>query len=148
MSHTPVIPALWFHTETGTLSEVLTYYRNIFWSDFETKDVVPLGQTPSENAELCDVFIFGQRYSFMSTQQAHHPFNDALSLIILCKDQAEIDHYWNYFIAEGEEYNCGWCKDTFGLRWQIIPENLDELMKNPGAFDVMMSQKKIIIAEY
>ena len=60
-------------------------------------------------------------------------FNEAVSFVIPCKDQAEIDHYWYKLIADGgEESMCGWCKDKFGLSWQVIPAILDELMSNPA----------------
>jgi len=78
----------------------------------------------------------------MSTANAHHAFNDALAFAINCKDQIEIDQFWNYFTKEGEEVQCGWCKDKFGLRWQVLPENLGALMSKPNAFEIMMHQKK------
>jgi predicted 3-demethylubiquinone-9 3-methyltransferase (glyoxalase superfamily) len=84
----------------------------------------------------------------MSTANKHHSFNDALAFAIQCKDQNEIDTFWNYFTQDGEEVQCGWCIDKFGLRWQVLPENLGALMSNPNSFEIMMKQKKIIIAEY
>ncbi len=59
-------------------------------------------------------------------------FNEAVSFVITCKDQTEIDFYWNKLIADGgSEGNCGWCKDKFGLSWQVVPAILGELMSNP-----------------
>lgn len=59
-------------------------------------------------------------------------FNEAVSFVIPCKDQAEIDHYWNKLIADGgKEGKCGWCKDKFGLSWQVVPTILGELMSHP-----------------
>jgi predicted 3-demethylubiquinone-9 3-methyltransferase (glyoxalase superfamily) len=59
-------------------------------------------------------------------------FNEAVSFVIPCKDQAEIDHYWNSLIADGgEESMCGWCKDRFGLFWQVVPTILGQLMSDP-----------------
>jgi predicted 3-demethylubiquinone-9 3-methyltransferase (glyoxalase superfamily) len=84
----------------------------------------------------------------MSTAIEHHKFNDTFAIIINCNGQAEIDKYWDYFTKEGEESQCGWCMDKFGLRWQIIPANMGELMSKPNANAVMMKQTKIIIAEY
>jgi predicted 3-demethylubiquinone-9 3-methyltransferase (glyoxalase superfamily) len=60
----------------------------------------------------------------------------------------EIDKFWNYFTKEGKESQCGWCIDKYGLRWQVIPNNLREFMARPNAWEVMMKQKKIVIAEY
>jgi predicted 3-demethylubiquinone-9 3-methyltransferase (glyoxalase superfamily) len=64
--------------------------------------------------------------------------------MINCTNQNEINRYWDYFTDEGEESQCGWCI----LRWQVIPENLNELMSKPNAAEIMMKQTKIVIADY
>jgi predicted 3-demethylubiquinone-9 3-methyltransferase (glyoxalase superfamily) len=148
MTSSKIIPSLWFHTEGGKLSIVIDYYKTIFGSHFEAGNIMPLGETPSGNTEMCHAKIYGQGYSMMSTAQEHHAFNDAMALTINCDDQDEIDAFWNYFTKEGSEVQCGWCIDKFGLRWQVIPKNLGELMSKPNAWEVMMRQKKIVIAEY
>ncbi len=148
MAYTKIVPSLWFHTTGGSLAIITEYYKNIFNENFKVGNIMPLGETPSGNCELAQVEIFGQKYSFMSTANEHHPFNDAFALTINCEDQNEIDLFWNYFTKEGKEVQCGWCVDKFGLRWQVIPKNLGELMGKPNAWQVMMQQKKIIIAEY
>ena len=148
MKTNKIIPSLWFCTEKGNISVVVEYYKNIFGNDLEAGGIMPLGETPSGNTEMCEITIFGQKYILMSTAQEHHSFNDALAFTINCVDQNEIDKYWNYFTREGEEVQCGWCNDRFGLRWQVIPENLGELLSKPNSWEVMMSQKKIVIAEY
>lgn len=143
-----IVPSLWFHTEGGNIAIVVDYYKTIFGTHFEAGNVMPLGETPSGNTEMTQVKIFGQRYIMMSTAQEHHAFNDALAFTLNCEDQVEIDLYWNYFTKEGAEVQCGWCNDKFGLRWQVIPKNLGELMSKPNAWEVMMKQKKIVIEEY
>jgi predicted 3-demethylubiquinone-9 3-methyltransferase (glyoxalase superfamily) len=143
-----IIPSLWFCADGGTISAVIEYYKNIFGSDLAAGRIMPLGQTPSGNAEMCQVDIFGQKYSFMSTEKEHHPFSDAVSFTISCHDQQEIDRFWDYFTHEGRESQCGWCMDKYGMRWQVIPQNLGELMSRPDSWKVMMNQKKIVIAEY
>ncbi len=143
-----ITPSLWFNADGGLISKVVEYYKNIFETDFEAGHIMPLGNTPSGNTEMCQVKIFGQNYMLMSTEKEHHPFNDAMALTINCTDQIEIDKYWNYFTKEGNEVQCGWCTDKYGLRWQVIPTNLGELMSKPNAWKVMMNQKKIIIEEY
>jgi len=76
-------------------------------------------------------------------------FNEAISFTITCKDQEEIDYYWSKLSHVPESEQCGWCKDKFGISWQVVPENLGELLaKGPEATKTMMRQKKIIIAEY
>jgi len=148
MNHDKIIPCIWFNADGGNIAQVVEYYKNIFGNDFEEGDIVPLGGTPSGNTEICEVKIFGHKYSFMSTEKKHHPLNDALSFTINCAGQEEIDRFWNYFTSEGEESQCGWCIDKYGLRWQVLPENLGELMRKPDSWKVMMSQKKIVIEEY
>lgn len=143
-----ITPALWFHTEDGKMQAVTDYYSEIFGSDFVAESPMPLGDTPSGYAEMGNVTIFGNPYFLMTTAQEHHKFNDTFAIMLHCDDQAEIDKFWNYFTAEGEESMCGWCMDKFGLRWQIIPKNLGELMMKPNAGQVMMKQTKIIINEY
>ena len=148
MNHNKIIPSLWFHADEGKMSGVLAYYKKIFGVDCVEVPIIPLGKTPGGNAEMCEVIIFGKKYSFMSTEVLHHPFNDSVSFTIFCENQQEIDRYWNYFTADGKESQCGWCQDKFGLRWQIIPKNLDKLMGNPNAWEVMMKQSKIVMAEF
>ena len=148
MNQNKIIPSLWFCTEGGSIIKVVEYYKNIFASNFEAEDLMPLGETPSGNTEICEVNIFGQRYSLMSTEKEHHSFNDALAFTIYCEDQQEIDTYWNYFTHEGEASQCGWCIDKYGLRWQVLPKNLEELLNRPNAWEVMMKQQKIVIEEY
>jgi len=75
-------------------------------------------------------------------------FTEAISFSISCKDQAEIDYYWEKLskVPEGEQ--CGWCKDQYGLSWQVVPENMGELMSKPNAFKNMMQMKKLVIADF
>lgn len=148
MATNKITPALWYHTKDGTMKDVTDYYSQIFRGNFEAHSPIPLGETPSGNAEMCTIKLFGKAYLLMATAVEHHAFNDAFALMIYCKDQLEIDTYWNYFTKEGQESMCGWCMDKFGLRWQIIPENISELMAKPNAQEVMYKQKRIIIAEY
>jgi predicted 3-demethylubiquinone-9 3-methyltransferase (glyoxalase superfamily) len=143
-----IIPNIWFCADGGSISKIIEYYQNIFGKDFRARQTIPLGETPSGNTEMCEVLIFGQKYIFMSTAKEHHPLNDAISLMINCEDQNEIDRYWDYFTEEGEQSQCGWCIDKNGVRWQVLPKNLAELMSMPNSFEIMMKQKKIVIAEY
>lgn len=75
-------------------------------------------------------------------------FNEAVSFSIPCKDQEEIDYYWEKLSKVPESEQCGWCKDQYGLSWQVVPENTEELLKRPGAFAKMMKMKKLVIADF
>lgn len=142
------MPSIWFHVNDGNLSEVLTYYQSVFKDDFSPSTITNLGETPSGHTEICEITIFQQPYSFMATAKLHQPLNDAVSFTIRCKDQEDIDSYWDYFTEDGQASQCGWCIDKYGLRWQIIPGNLGSLMQRPNAMEVMMKQTKIIMAEF
>jgi predicted 3-demethylubiquinone-9 3-methyltransferase (glyoxalase superfamily) len=148
MKENKIMPSLWFSTGDGILLKVVDYYKNIFGNDLQPGEIVNLGDTPSGHAEICEVLIYGQKYSLMSTAKEHHSLNDAFSLTIHCEGQEEIDRFWDYFTGEGTESQCGWCVDKYGLRWQVLPWNFGELMSKPGSWQVMMSQKKIVIADY
>lgn len=148
MKNNKIVPCLWYSVDGGKISNLIEYYKTIFKSDFEAGQIMSLGQTPSGYAELCQLTIFGQRYSVMNTEKKHHAMNDSFALMINCADQAEIDRYWDYFTKGGKESQCGWCIDKYGLRWQIIPVNFDELMKRPNSWEVMMGQTRIKIEEY
>lgn len=148
MNNHKIVPCIWLTTDGGQLAKVIEYYKNVFTKDFQAGHIIPLGQTPNGNTEMCEVEIYGQKYSLMSSESEHHPLNDAVSFIINCDDQNEIDHFWNYFTQDGEESQCGWCIDIYGLRWQVIPKNLGELMSKPNSWEVMMKQKKIVIKDY
>lgn len=148
MRQNKIIPALWYHTGDGKMKHVTDYYSQIFENNFMAGSPIPLGETPSGYTEMCNIKIFGSEYFLMTTAIEHHTFNDTFAMMIHCKDQAEIDKYWNYFTQDGKESMCGWCMDKFGLRWQIIPENIAELMSKPNAGQVMSKQKKIVIEEY
>jgi len=148
MNSNKIVPHIWLTTEGGQISNVIRYYQTVFGKNFNTGHIIKLGQTPSGNTEMCEVEIFLQKYSLMSTEHEHHSLNDAVSFMIKCDDQKEIDFFWNYFTQEGKESRCGWCIDKYGLRWQIIPKNLGELMNRPNSFEVMIKQTKIIIVEY
>lgn len=75
-------------------------------------------------------------------------FSEAVSFAIGCEDQEEIDYYWKKLSSVSESEQCGWCKDKYGLSWQIVPKNMEELMQKPNAFTTLMRQKKIVINEY
>lgn len=146
MEKNKIIPCIWFGNKG--LSEIIDYYKNIFDTDFKSNAIISLGETPDGYGEMCEVEIYNQKYILMNTVNAHHSLNDSVSFIINCVDQNEIDKFWDYFTREGEESQCGWCIDKFGLRFQIVPKNLEELMKRPNAWETMMEQRKIIISEY
>ena len=75
-------------------------------------------------------------------------FDCGVSLLVHCKDQAEIDRLWERLSAVPEAEQCGWLADRFGVSWQIVPENMEELMQRPHAFEHMLEMKKLVIADF
>ena len=84
---------------------------------------------PPGSVKVVEFTLFGQPFQAM-TAGPHHDFNDAISIVVTCEDQAELDRYWNALLqGGGKEQACGWLNDRFGLRWQIVPRVLGELMR-------------------
>ena len=75
-------------------------------------------------------------------------FSEAISFTIRCEGQDDIDYYWERLSNVPEAEQCGWCKDRFGLSWQVVPQNMGELMKRPNAYAHMMQMKKLVIADF
>ena len=114
MDNNKIVPCIWLTADGGKLAKVIDYYKTVFDKDFQSGNITPLWQTPNGNAEMCGVVIFGQKYTLINTQTEHHPLNEAVSFMINCDDQKEIDHFWNYFTEEVKESQCGWCSDKYG----------------------------------
>lgn len=149
-----ITPNLWFD---GNAQEAAEYYVSVF----PDGRIVSTENYPSSTEEGLADFqkdlagkvltvefeIGGMRFVGINAGP-EFKFNESVSFSVACKDQEEIDYYWEKLSAVPESEQCGWCKDQFGLSWQIVPENMEELMKKPDAFKTMMQQHKIIIAEY
>ena len=113
----PMYPCLWFD---GNARAAADFYCTIFPNSKIINDAGTV-----VNFELNGQFFMGLNGGDMFT------FNEAISFVIPCKDQEEIDHYWYKLIADGgKEGNCGWCKDKYGLSWQVVPTLLGELLSN------------------
>ena len=83
---------------------------------------------PEGAVKIVDFVLFGQRFQAM-TAGPHHDFNDAVSLVVECADQAELDRYWDALLqGGGQPQACGWLIDRYGVRWQVVPTGLDKLM--------------------
>jgi predicted 3-demethylubiquinone-9 3-methyltransferase (glyoxalase superfamily) len=76
-----------------------------------------------------------------------YKFTEAVSFVVRCDSQQEVDEYWSKLSAGGSEVQCGWLKDKFGLSWQIVPARLPDLIKHPKAMQAMLQMKKLDITE-
>jgi len=146
-----IIPNLWF---AGNAKEAVDYYLRVF----KNSSIGNITYYPSEGLEdfqkdfagkvlTIDFDLNGQQFVAINAGN-EFKFNEAISFAIMCVDQAEIDYYWEKLSSVPQSEQCGWCKDKYGLSWQIVPENMEELMKKPGAFETTMRQKKIVLDEY
>lgn len=148
-----VIPALMFAGEQlGKAGEAREYYAEVF-EDSRLGEVYKYPETTDmfikDQVMFSDLQLAGQWFVINDGGPKNaFTFNEGISLSVACKDQAEIDYFWERLSAYPENEQCGWCKDKFGVSWQIVPENMNELMRKPGAYPVMMEQKKIVLSEY
>jgi len=143
---------LWYAKEA---EEAAKFYASIFPESRVDRVTPLLSESPSGppgSVKVVDFTLFGQRFQAISAGP-HHEFNDAISMVVLCDDQAELDRYWNALLeGGGKPQACGWLIDKFGLRWQIVPAMMDELMadKDPvrskTVTDAMMKMVKLDIA--
>jgi predicted 3-demethylubiquinone-9 3-methyltransferase (glyoxalase superfamily) len=107
---------------------------------------------PAGSVRIVDFTLLGQRFQAI-TAGPHHDFNDAISLVVLCENQGELDVYWNALLKNGgKEQACGWLIDQFGVRWQILPARLDEMIRDKDlerakrVSDAMLKMIKLDIA--
>jgi len=145
-----ILPFLWFD---GNGEEAVQHYLSIF-KDGRILDTLHWGKTNPELAGkvLTQTFeIQGQRFVVLNGGP-QFKFTEAISFLVACKDQAEIDYYWEKLGAGGEYGPCGWLKDKFGLSWQIAPNALHDMLQDKDAdkaaraMHAMMQMSKIDLA--
>ena len=142
-----IIPSIMFgHTAQGRAQEAMDFYASVFGGRLGT--VAPY---PAEAGSMAGQVMFGefqaldQWFATMDAAGQDFTFTCGVSLMVYCHGQEELDRYWAELSAVGEAEQCGWCADQFGLSWQLVPDNLDELMGKPGAFEKLMQMGKIEI---
>lgn len=146
-----ITPNLWFD---GNAKQAVEFYVSVF----PGSKVVATSYYPEEGLldfqkdlagkELTIEFeLSGQRFTAINAGP-EFKFNESISFSIACEDQKEIDYYWEKLSNVPEAEQCGWCKDQYGLSWQVVPKDIEELMKSPNAFSNMLQMKKIIIENF
>jgi predicted 3-demethylubiquinone-9 3-methyltransferase (glyoxalase superfamily) len=143
-------PCLWFDTEGEDAAELYT-------SVFPNSKILEIGRYGSagprpEGTVMTVTFeLDGQEFLALNGGP-EFTFNEAVSFQIPCRDQDEVDHYWEKLTDGGEEGPCGWCKDRFGLSWQVVPTGMEELFADPDperaqrAMQAMLKMGKLDIA--
>ncbi|HSW99099.1 MAG TPA: VOC family protein [Candidatus Saccharimonadales bacterium] len=149
-----ITPNLWFD---GNAQEAVDFYLSAFpdgkilstehYPDSTDDGLADFQKNLAGKVLTIEFELAGQQFTAINAGP-EFKFNEAVSFAVTCKDQAEIDRLWEKLSSVPASEQCGWCKDKYGLSWQIVPENMGELMKKPGAFARMMQMKKIVIADF
>lgn len=152
-----ITPFLWFDKEA---EEAARFYTSIF-DNSKIGRVTRYGNAGQEihhqkpgTAMTVDFELEGQQFTALNAGPVFK-FNEAVSFVVACKDQAEVDYFWSKLGEGGDPkaQQCGWIKDKFGLSWQVVPTILDELMASPDrakadrVMAAMLKMKKLDVAE-
>jgi predicted 3-demethylubiquinone-9 3-methyltransferase (glyoxalase superfamily) len=146
-----ITPNLWFDDRA---EEAARFYTAVF-KNSRINAVARYGSAgplPAGTVMMVEFELDGQQFTALNGGPAHFKFNEALSLIVNCASQDEVDHYWQWLSEGGEEGDCGWLKDRYGVSWQIIPTAMNEMISDPDpdrsqrAMQAMLHMKKIDIA--
>jgi predicted 3-demethylubiquinone-9 3-methyltransferase (glyoxalase superfamily) len=143
-----ITPNLWFDTEA---EEAANFYCDVF----KNSRIVSVTQYPEASDRAGTVVtveweLDGQRFVGINGGP-QFKFDEAVSLSISCKDQDEVDYYWERLTDGGEESQCGWLKDRYGVSWQVVPKGMDEVFSDPDperakrAMEAMLKMRKLDI---
>ena len=147
-----IVPSLMFTQQRdGQAEEAMRFYTSVFK---ESEISQNLNKYPPEmpgregKISYADFKLLDQWLAVMDGGTNHEfSFSPAISLMVLCKDQEEIDYYWEKLSSNPDFEQCGWLEDKYGVSWQITPQDINELLRVPGAYKRMMDMKKLDIAE-
>ncbi len=144
-----ITPFLWFDKNA---EEAVDFYLGIFknsrrLSELRNNSIDDPRMVPRGGVLTLSFELDGQRFTALNGGP-QFKFTEAISFVVRCDSQEELDYYWSKLTADGgNEGQCGWLKDKFGLSWQITPANIASLIKSPKAMQAMMGMKKLIISE-
>lgn len=149
-----ITPNLWFD---GNAKEAVEFYISVFpnskilsteyYPNSSEEGLADFQKDLAGKVLTIEFELDGFRFTAINAGP-EFKFTEAVSFAVACEDQKEIDYYWEKLSNVPESEQCGWCKDKYGLSWQVVPSNLEKLMQKPHAFATMMRQKKIVIDEY
>ena len=134
-----ITPFLWFDANA---EEAVDFYLTVF------KNSRRLDELRTADGKILTIAfeLDGQKLTALNGGP-QFKFTEAVSLVVRCDSQQEVDDYWAKLTEGGGEVQCGWLKDKFGLSWQILPAVLPDLVKHPKAMEAMLKMKKLDIAE-
>ncbi|HVQ97220.1 MAG TPA: VOC family protein [Mycobacterium sp.] len=146
-----ITPSLWFD---NNLEEAAHFYTSVFPnSSIECINRFNQAGPGAPGEVVSGVFVLEGMRFFAINGGPQFPFTEAVSFMISCADQVEVDYYWDRLLDGGRESQCGWLVDRFGLSWQIVPDRLFELLNDPdparaaAAAKAMLGMRKIVITE-
>jgi predicted 3-demethylubiquinone-9 3-methyltransferase (glyoxalase superfamily) len=143
----PIVPNLWFENQAEEAAE---HYVSVF----PRSRVLDVNRYPDVHPErggevlTVDFELDGQRFTALNGG-LHDTFNDAISLLVECADQGELDRIWERLTDGGQEVQCGWLKDRYGVSWQVVPRGMAEVLGDPDperaerAMQAMLGMKKL-----
>ena len=140
-----ITPFLWFDANA---EEAAGFYISVFKNSRKLQELRNTGDAPGPKGGILTISfeLDGQKFTALNGGPAYK-FTEAVSFVVRCDTQDEVDYYWSKLTAGGNEIQCGWLKDKFGLCWQIVPAKLPSLLRNSKAMQAMMKMKKLDIAE-
>jgi len=146
-----IVPNLWFD-DNGL--EAAEYYTSVFPQSkiLQVTRYGEAGPLPAGTVLTIEFELRGERFTIINGGPQGFQFSEAVSFLINCADQDEVDYFWSEFEKEGEPGPCGWIKDKFGLSWQVCPIGFEEIMNDPDparrdrAMTAMFSMGKLDLA--
>lgn len=146
-----ITPSLWFDDD---LEDAVAFYTSVF-PNSEVESMSRFTEAcPGPTGEVVSATFVLDGTRFIAINGGpQFPFTEAVSFTVACKDQEEVDYYWDRLVEGGQEQQCGWLKDRFGMSWQIVPDRLSELLDDPdpvraaAASKAMLGMRKIVIAD-
>src|ERR671935_556554 len=156
-----VTPMLWYDKEAEEAAE---HYVSVFSKRPGSKrgeskilNVARYGEAgpgPAGTVMVVSFQLDGQEFQALNGGKQPFSFSEAISFVVNCEDQQEVDYFWNAFVqAGGEEGPCGWLKDRYGLSWQVVPKGMEEMFNSPDqeaaqrAIKAMLQMKKLDLKE-
>ena len=140
-----ITPFLWFDSNA---EEAVDFYLTVFKNSRRLDQARTIDDSLGPKGSILTIAfeLDGQKFTALNGGPLFK-FTEAVSFVVRCDSQQEVDDYWSKLSAGGSESQCGWLKDRFGLSWQIVPARLPELIKNPKAMQAMLQMRKLDIAE-
>jgi predicted 3-demethylubiquinone-9 3-methyltransferase (glyoxalase superfamily) len=140
-----ITPFLWFDSNA---EDAVSFYLTVFKNSRRLDELRTTDDSRGPKGSILTIAfeLDGQRFTALNGGPMFK-FTEAVSFVVWCESQQEVDYYWSKLSEGGTEVQCGWLRDKFGLSWQIVPARLPSLVKHPKAMQAMLRMTKLDIAE-